>query len=432
MNQESSSSGVINSSFENISNVFISYSEIPSEGFNCLYKAQRYGKWFVLKGLKPEYRNQVFYLELLTKEFELGVKMEHPHIAHTFSKENDPVAGPCIVMEYVDGMTLREFLATKPSARLRRKVVTELLEAMAYYHSLQIIHRDLKPDNILITCNGNNVKIIDFGLADSDYHGILKQPAGSNKYAAPEQVAGDVPLDLRADLYAFGIILGQIFPHRYNGIFSKCTRRNRDQRFNNAGEILQRLQRKHIPVPFLVATMLVLFVAVIAVILWKEKQPEIQSGHVLQNEDAVEEFDAGADTIFVPVSESEQKSSAQAVPKESDIIPKEAIEMIENTVASFYAPFWKRYHEAETMEERIPALADYTLLLPNQFRYTERQDSVLAEVIARYPQCAGVKEQLDMCYHKIYNQHAVTVGDSLGKIQEYLGKKSRGNLPYRY
>ena len=87
MNQESSSSGAINSSFENISDVFTSYSEIPSEGFNCLYKAQRYGKWFILKGLKPEYRNQAFYLELLTKEFELGVKMEHPHIAHTFSKE---------------------------------------------------------------------------------------------------------------------------------------------------------------------------------------------------------------------------------------------------------------------------------------------------------------------------------------------------------
>ena len=46
MNQESSSSGAINSSFENISDVFTSYSEIPSEGFNCLYKAQRYGKKF--------------------------------------------------------------------------------------------------------------------------------------------------------------------------------------------------------------------------------------------------------------------------------------------------------------------------------------------------------------------------------------------------
>ena len=422
---ESSSSGEITSSFENISDVFTSYSEIPSEGFNCLYKAQRYGKWFVLKGLKPEYREQAIYEELLTKEFELGMKMDHPHIAYTFGKEIDPVAGPCIVMEYVDGVTLREFLAKKPSAKARLKIVKELLEAMAYYHSLQIIHRDLKPDNILITRNGNNVKLIDFGLADSDYHGILKQPAGSNKYAAPEQVAGDVPLDLRADLYAFGIVLGQIFPHRYKGIYSKCTRHNRDQRFSSAGEILQRLQRRHIPVPF--TTALLLLVAVIAVMLWVEKRPEVQSGQVVQKEDSVEQFNARVDTLFVPATESEPKTSVQAAPKESDIVPKGGIDMIENTVASFYAPFWKRYHEAETMEERIPALADYSLLLPNPHRYKERQDSVLTEVIARYPQCAGAKEQLDMCYHKIYNRHAVTAGDSLGKIVELRNLKFDNN-----
>ena len=52
---ESSTSGEIISSFEGISNVFTSYTEIPSNGFNCLFKAQRYGKWFVLKGLKPEH-----------------------------------------------------------------------------------------------------------------------------------------------------------------------------------------------------------------------------------------------------------------------------------------------------------------------------------------------------------------------------------------
>lgn len=149
MPSESSSSGAITSSFENISDVFTSYSEIPSSGFNCLYKAQRYGKWFVLKGLKPEYRDKGLYLGLLAKEFELGMKMEHPHIAHTFSKETDPVAGPCMVMEYVDGVTLREFLETKPDAKTRLKIVRELLSAMAYCHSLQIIHRDLKPDRPL-------------------------------------------------------------------------------------------------------------------------------------------------------------------------------------------------------------------------------------------------------------------------------------------
>lgn len=53
-----------------------------SEGFNRLFKAQRYGKWFVLKGLKPEHQNKEVYLSLLTKEFELGVQMDHPNIVH--------------------------------------------------------------------------------------------------------------------------------------------------------------------------------------------------------------------------------------------------------------------------------------------------------------------------------------------------------------
>ncbi|MBO4503961.1 MAG: hypothetical protein J5730_04010 [Bacteroidales bacterium] len=61
-----SSSGEITSSFENISDVFTAYSEIPSEGFNRLFKAQRYGKWYVLKGLKPEHQHKHLYDELLT------------------------------------------------------------------------------------------------------------------------------------------------------------------------------------------------------------------------------------------------------------------------------------------------------------------------------------------------------------------------------
>ena len=236
-----SSSGEVTSSFENISDVFTAYTEIPSGGFNRLYKAKRYGKWFVLKGLKPEFQRKAVYNELLTKEFELGVQMDHPNIARTFSFETDPVAGPCIVMEYVDGCTLKEFLAQKPSAAVRRKITKEILSAMSYFHGKQIIHRDLKPDNILITHNGHNVKIIDFGLADTDYHGILKQPAGSDKYAAPEQKSGGVPLDCRADLYAFGVILRQLFPYGYGGVVRKCTQPDREKRFGNAEEILRRM-----------------------------------------------------------------------------------------------------------------------------------------------------------------------------------------------
>lgn len=387
MNQESSSSGAINSSFENISDVFTSYSEIPSEGFNCLYKAQRYGKWFVLKGLKPEYRIQTFYLELLTKEFELGVKMEHPHIAHTFSKENDPVAGPCIVMEYVDGVTLREFLAEKPDARTRLKIVRELLSAMAYYHSLQIIHRDLKPDNILITRNGHNVKLIDFGLADSDYHGVLKQPAGSNRYAAPEQVAGDVPIDLRADLYAFGVILPQIFPHRYRAIARKCTRSDREQRFRNAGEILQRLQRRRVLVPGITAA--VGIVAVVGIMAFLV--PHIQS--VSKNETQSETADSVAQKPLQPVN---VKDTVVAVVSD---IPEDAMRLIDTKLDSVYSPAWKWFRAVTADDSGIDSAKAYAILRESLDRtppYSrERHTKIVNEVVKQYPACASQRWKLE-------------------------------------
>lgn len=238
----SSSSGEITSSFQNISDIFTGYSEIPTNGFNSLYKAQRYGKWYVLKGLKPEYRNNLIYEELLAKEFELGIQLDHSNIVKTIGKENDTMVGNCIVLEWIDGITLKDFLKSKPSKSILNKIVHELLEAMAYYHCRQIIHRDLKPDNILITRNGNNVKIIDFGLSDSDTHAVFKEPVGNVYYTAPEQLHGDKPIDARADIYAFGRILQAIFPRRFRFIAKKCLQSNPDHRFPNAEAILKQLK----------------------------------------------------------------------------------------------------------------------------------------------------------------------------------------------
>lgn len=408
---ESSSSGEITSSFENISDVFTSYSEIPSEGFNCLYKAQRYGKWFVLKGLKHEYRGEAIYEELLTKEFELGVTMDHPHIAHTFSKEIDPVAGPCIVMEYVDGMTLREFLATRPSAKLRRKVVTELLEAMAYYHSLQIIHRDLKPDNILITRNGNNVKLIDFGLADSDYHGILKQPAGSNKYAAPEQVAGDVPLDLRADLYAFGIILGQIFPHRYNSIFSRCTRRNRDQRFNNAGEILQRIQHQRFLWSFPIILTLLLLIGFITLPFSPTPDNDILT--IPQTK----EVSAAPQGHSSPISSHDTTIVHKTMPVNGYTIPQKTFKFIDAKMDSIFNPSWQWFHATTVNDATIDSVKAYAIF-EEAMRLRPKYDynlhsKIVDEAIACYPQCSAEKEQLKQYTDHSYTEHIVVFNDAV-------------------
>ena len=441
MSSTASSSGEITSSFENISDVFTAYAEIPSGGFNRLYKAKRYGKWFVLKGLKPEFQRKAVYSELLTKEFELGVQMDHPNIAHTFSFETDPVAGPCIVMEYVDGCTLKEFLAQSPSRTIRMKVAKEILSAMSYFHGKQIIHRDLKPDNILITHNGHNVKIIDFGLADTDYHGILKQPAGSDKYAAPEQVAGGVPLDCRADLYAFGVIFRQIFPHRYGGIFRKCTQPDRNRRFNNAEEILQRLQRSQRQIPVFITLTSLLVIAVGAWVLWptaSEVQPkplspeteetapsETPSGNVGEQQELqtvpLPQVEPG--NTAAPIAQVEQNSQT-AQEKEVDVfseeyiyrqIPAEAKKMIETSLDTLFRPFWdwNRAAEAQGMTP-IDKLAHYTEsdFFKNNYEIRERhREVVVNDLLRRYPQCEPVKEKVIMYYNTLFAKRMIAVSN---------------------
>ena len=119
---DSSTSGIINGSFITETDAMTVYESSSSRGFNQVVKVRRQGKWFILKGLKPEYRDQQAYIELLKKEFDLGIQLDHPNIVKILAKEMNPEVGPCIVMEYVDGVILDEFLAAKPSVAARKNL----------------------------------------------------------------------------------------------------------------------------------------------------------------------------------------------------------------------------------------------------------------------------------------------------------------------
>jgi len=209
--------------------------------YNAIYVATRFGKRYVLKALRKEYRDSLPHQELLRKEFQLGLPLEHTNIVRTLDLGTIDAIGNCIQLEFVDGITLSAFLETKPKRRVRKQILLELIDAVSYLHQHQTIHRDIKPSNILITRNGHHVKLIDLGIADADDYVALKQPAGSYAFIAPEQLAGEV-LDGRADIYSIGKVMRLLFPCRYWLIVRKCTATNRKHRYSSCTRLLSAIQ----------------------------------------------------------------------------------------------------------------------------------------------------------------------------------------------
>ena len=176
-------------------------------GFAEIWRATKFSQFVVLKALKEEYREDAVYEALLRKEFEIGYSLNHPAVCRTWHFRDHPLLGHCIEMEWVDGVPLdQRFSTALPDEELFRKIAAELCDALAYLHSRQVIHRDIKPSNILITHNGDNVKLIDFGLSDSDDSAVLKMAAGTKDHIAPEVLDGR-PADVRTDIWAVGKVL---------------------------------------------------------------------------------------------------------------------------------------------------------------------------------------------------------------------------------
>ena len=210
---DSSTSAYLTSGYEGLDTRFGDFSTMAGQGYCDLYRAKRYGRWFLLKCLKAEHQDDAAHQQMLRKELEVLMRLQHPGVMQVVGMEEvklpDRGKTMCVVAEWIDGMTLAEYLAQNPTKRQLRRVALELADTLRYVHQQQVVHRDLKPSNVMITHNGSYVKLIDFGLADTDSHALLKQPAGTMRYMAPEQ-ARLAQADVRNDIYSLGVIMQEM------------------------------------------------------------------------------------------------------------------------------------------------------------------------------------------------------------------------------
>ncbi len=205
------------------------------------YQVRLYGKLHFLKRLKPSFRTHPQYVAALQKEFETGYLLDHPHLVRYVSRTDDGV-----LMEYIDGLTLDEFVRQYPDYLRKRRhadrFLRQLLSVVGYLHDHQIVHLDLKPANIMMTRVGHDVKLIDLGFCYTDTYADTM--GRTDKYAAPEQKDGSSLVDARTDIYAIGRIL-QTLPcaRYYNKVIKRCTAQDPAKRFQTTNDILRKIRQ---------------------------------------------------------------------------------------------------------------------------------------------------------------------------------------------
>ena len=228
MTEDTSFSDFIEGNFTVPSSDYTGFEKIADGAICTLWRTCKDGQRYVVKSLQAKYRDQTQYVARLRKEYDILSMFDSPYIVKAVDYCRIPPYGMCLVMEWVDGVTLKRWLygpcspdfPRLPNMVERRRVALEIVKAVEYIHSLQVVHRDLKPSNIMVTRTGRQVKLIE-----------------------PEQRKISVT-DERNDVYSLGIILKEMrLGWKWKGIVHKMLKPI-DHRLSHVSDVIDLLNRR--------------------------------------------------------------------------------------------------------------------------------------------------------------------------------------------
>lgn len=249
-----------------------------SGGMADVYKAKDHtlGRFVGIKVLKPEFSEDVNFVTKFRTEAQSAAVLEHPNIVNIYDVGSENSIH-YIVMEYVEGITLKTYIEKKGQLSFKEAVsiAIQVGRGIEAAHNKHIIHRDIKPQNIIISTEGK-VKVTDFGIARvANTNTINSDVMGSVYYASPEQARNGF-VDEKTDIYSLGIVMYEMVTGRvpFDGestvavaiqhlqeemvvpsayapglpvsiekIILKCTQKSPDRRYNSISDLLMDLKK---------------------------------------------------------------------------------------------------------------------------------------------------------------------------------------------